>query len=74
MKFQLDTNELGQEIFSTRNHKNSLSDIAISNILSKAASCGDNAIKVHELADLRVCCERKKLWGGLCKEGISYFP
>ncbi|KND01208.1 uncharacterized protein SPPG_04298 [Spizellomyces punctatus DAOM BR117] len=46
-------NDMGQEIFSTRNHKGSLSHVAISSVLGKAASCGDNTIKVHELSDLR---------------------
>ena len=31
-----------QELFSSRNHKNFLSDVAISVPLSQAASCGDN--------------------------------
>ena len=31
-----------QELFQARNHKNSLSSIAISTALGKAASCGDN--------------------------------
>lgn len=34
--------EVGQELFQIRNHKNSLSDIAISPTIGKAASCGDN--------------------------------
>ncbi|KAJ3156217.1 WD repeat-containing protein 19 [Geranomyces michiganensis] len=46
-------NDLGHEIFSTKNHKGFLSNVAVSNVLSKAASCGDNTIKVHELSDLR---------------------
>ncbi|KAJ3011652.1 WD repeat-containing protein 19 [Thoreauomyces humboldtii] len=45
--------DLGHEIFSTKNHKGSLSNVAISTVLSKAASCGDSTIKVHELSDLR---------------------
>lgn len=34
--------EIGQELFQAKNHKDSLTDIAISISLSKAASCGDN--------------------------------
>ncbi|KAI8921154.1 hypothetical protein DFJ77DRAFT_448813 [Powellomyces hirtus] len=45
--------DLGHEIFSTKNHKGFLSNVAVSNVLSKAASCGDSTIKVHELSDLR---------------------
>ncbi|XP_030305507.1 WD repeat-containing protein 19 [Calypte anna] len=45
--------EIGQEIFQAHNHKNNLSSIAISQSLNKAASCGDNCIKIHELSDLQ---------------------
>lgn len=34
--------EIGQELFQAKNHRDALSDIAISTTLSKAASCGDN--------------------------------
>ncbi|KAI8820676.1 WD repeat-containing protein 19-like protein [Fimicolochytrium jonesii] len=44
---------LGHEIFATKNHKTALSSVAVSLVLGKAASCGDNTVKVHELADLR---------------------
>ncbi|CAL1537974.1 unnamed protein product [Lymnaea stagnalis] len=45
--------EIGQECFQARNHKNNLTSIAISNTLGKAASCGDNCIKIHDLSDLK---------------------
>ncbi|BFZ14509.1 hypothetical protein BsWGS_17548 [Bradybaena similaris] len=45
--------EIGQECFQARNHKNSLTSVAISTSLSKAASCGDNCIKIHDLSDLK---------------------
>uniref|UniRef100_A0A8C6ZLX4 WD repeat-containing protein 19 n=1 Tax=Nothoprocta perdicaria TaxID=30464 RepID=A0A8C6ZLX4_NOTPE len=45
--------EIGQEIFQAHNHKDNLSCIAISQSLNKAASCGDNCIKIHDLSDLR---------------------
>ncbi|KFV02721.1 WD repeat-containing protein 19, partial [Tauraco erythrolophus] len=45
--------EIGQEIFQAHNHKDNLSSIAISQSLNKAASCGDNCIKIHDLSDLR---------------------
>ncbi|OXB83779.1 UNVERIFIED_CONTAM: hypothetical protein H355_002991, partial [Colinus virginianus] len=45
--------EIGQEIFQAHNHKANLSGIAISQALNKAASCGDNCIKIHDLSDLR---------------------
>uniref|UniRef100_A0A8C6ZUB4 WD repeat domain 19 n=1 Tax=Nothoprocta perdicaria TaxID=30464 RepID=A0A8C6ZUB4_NOTPE len=44
---------IGQEIFQAHNHKDNLSCIAISQSLNKAASCGDNCIKIHDLSDLR---------------------
>lgn len=34
--------EVGQELFQIRNHKNNLTDIAISHAINKVASCGDN--------------------------------
>ncbi len=45
--------EIGQELFQVKNHKDSLSGIAISTAIGKAASCGENTIKVHELHDLK---------------------
>ena len=34
--------EIGQELFQAKNHRDLLTDIAISTKLNKAASCGDN--------------------------------
>ncbi|XP_072476604.1 WD repeat-containing protein 19 isoform X4 [Notamacropus eugenii] len=45
--------EIGQEIFQARNHKDNLSSIAISQSLNKAATCGDNHIKIHDLSELK---------------------
>ncbi|CAL1601444.1 unnamed protein product [Knipowitschia caucasica] len=45
--------EIGHEIYQAHNHKESLTSVAISSALNKAASCGDNAIKIHELSDLK---------------------
>ncbi|XP_015201422.1 WD repeat-containing protein 19 isoform X2 [Lepisosteus oculatus] len=45
--------EIGQELFQAHNHKDSLTSIAISQSLNKAASCGDNCIKIHDLAELK---------------------
>ncbi|NXM86552.1 WDR19 protein, partial [Oenanthe oenanthe] len=45
--------EIGQEVFQAHNHKDNLSSIAISQSLNKAASCGDNCVKIHDLTDLR---------------------
>ncbi|XP_073198367.1 WD repeat-containing protein 19 isoform X2 [Lepidochelys kempii] len=45
--------EIGQEIFQARNHKDNLTSIAISQSLNKAASCGDNCIKIHDLSELK---------------------
>ncbi|XP_014378025.1 WD repeat-containing protein 19 isoform X1 [Alligator sinensis] len=45
--------EIGQEIFQTCNHKDNLTSIAVSQSLNKAASCGDNCIKIRDLADLK---------------------
>ncbi|XP_064190994.1 WD repeat-containing protein 19 [Anguilla rostrata] len=45
--------EIGQELFQAHNHKDSLTSIAISQSLNKAASCGDNCIKIHDLTELK---------------------
>jgi WD repeat-containing protein 19 len=45
--------EIGQELFQLRTHKNYLSDLRISMALNKAASCGDNCVKIYELQDLK---------------------
>ncbi|KAM3864863.1 WD repeat-containing protein 19 [Diretmus argenteus] len=45
--------EIGQELYQAHNHKDSLNSVAISTSLNKAASCGDNSIKIHELSDLK---------------------
>lgn len=34
--------EIGQEIFQAHDHKDSLTSIAVSQTLNKAATCGDN--------------------------------
>lgn len=34
--------EIGHEVYQTRNHKDNLTSIAISQTLNKAATCGDN--------------------------------
>ncbi|KAM8842536.1 WD repeat-containing protein 19 [Synchiropus picturatus] len=44
--------EIGQELYQTRNHKDNLTSVAISSALNKAASCGDNSVKIHELSEL----------------------
>ena len=45
--------EIGQELFQTRDHKDSLKDIGISLSFKKAASCGDNCIKIHDVTDMK---------------------
>ncbi|XP_071315895.1 WD repeat-containing protein 19-like isoform X2 [Trachinotus anak] len=42
----------GKEVYQAHNHKHSLNSVAISTALNKAASCGDNSIKIHELSEL----------------------
>nr|XP_043885090.1 WD repeat-containing protein 19-like [Solea senegalensis] len=46
-------NKIGEELYQARNHKNSLNSVTISPTLNKAASCGDNSIKLHELSELK---------------------
>ncbi|KAG8516530.1 WD repeat-containing protein 19, partial [Galemys pyrenaicus] len=45
--------ELGEEVFQIREHKDSLTSVAVSQTLNKAATCGDNCIKIHELSDFK---------------------
>ncbi|XP_012720994.2 WD repeat-containing protein 19 [Fundulus heteroclitus] len=45
--------EIRSELYQAHNHKDSLYSVAISTALNKAASCGDNCIKIHELSDLK---------------------
>ncbi|KAL1023991.1 hypothetical protein UPYG_G00049980 [Umbra pygmaea] len=45
--------EIGQELFQAHNHKDNLTSVAISSALNKAASCGDNSIKIHDLSELK---------------------
>ncbi|KAF7656695.1 hypothetical protein LDENG_00037970 [Lucifuga dentata] len=45
--------EIGQELYQAHNHKDSLTSVAISQTLNKAASCGDNSVKIHELSELK---------------------
>jgi len=44
--------EVGQELFQVKNHKDSLTDIALNQMAGKVATCGDNVLKVHSLQNL----------------------
>ncbi|XP_056265866.1 WD repeat-containing protein 19 isoform X2 [Pseudoliparis swirei] len=44
--------EIGHELFQVHNHRDRLNSVAISSAINKAASCGDNSIKIHELSEL----------------------
>lgn len=43
---------IGQELYQARNHKTRLSDVTSCVALNKAATCGDNYIKIHDLSEL----------------------
>ena len=45
--------EIGQELFQSKTHRDVLNDISISFTLSKAASIGDNCVKLYDLKDLQ---------------------
>lgn len=45
-----------QELFQSRNHKNFLSDVAISTTLNQAASCGDNRYVIINLVQVYYLC------------------
>ncbi|XP_004681546.2 PREDICTED: WD repeat-containing protein 19 [Condylura cristata] len=45
--------EIGEETFQTRDHRDSLTGVAVSLALNKVATCGDQCIKIHELSELK---------------------
>ncbi|XP_022173523.1 WD repeat-containing protein 19 isoform X2 [Myzus persicae] len=45
--------EVGKELFQIRNHKEMLSDVGLSKIAGKVATCGEYTIKVHEIGKLQ---------------------
>ncbi|XP_017879178.1 WD repeat-containing protein 19 isoform X2 [Ceratina calcarata] len=44
--------EVGQELFQVKNHRDSLTDLAINQVIGKIVTCGDNTIKIHNLQNL----------------------
>ncbi|XP_078047935.1 intraflagellar transport protein Oseg6 [Augochlora pura] len=60
--------EVGQELFQVKNHKDSLTDLAISQTIGKIATCGSNIIKIHNLQNLE---ETEKLITVSNETGIS---
>lgn len=42
------------EVFSAKNYKDSLSDLAVSKALNYFGTCGDGVIKVFDLSDPKV--------------------
>ncbi|XP_046394611.1 WD repeat-containing protein 19 [Ischnura elegans] len=44
--------EIGHELFQIKNHRDILSDIALSEQLGVVGSCGDNIVKCHEMRNL----------------------
>lgn len=45
--------EVGQELWQVKNHRDSLSCIAVSKELELVASCGDNNVKIHAESNLQ---------------------
>nr|XP_012609357.1 WD repeat-containing protein 19 isoform X3 [Microcebus murinus] len=45
--------EVGHEVLQGRNHRDNLTGIAVSHTLNKVATCGDNSIKMYDLAELK---------------------
>lgn len=45
--------EVGQELWQVKNHRDSLSSIAVSKELELVASCGDNNVKLHAMSNLQ---------------------
>ena len=42
-----------QEMFQARNHKDTLTSTSVSLTLQKVATCGDNCLKILDLANLK---------------------
>lgn len=42
------------EVFASKNHKDSLSDLAVSKALNYYGTCGDGVIKIFDLSDPKV--------------------
>jgi WD repeat-containing protein 19 len=47
------TDQMGQELFQARNHKDLLTDVAVCMAINQGASCGDNSVKIHDLSELK---------------------
>ena len=47
------TSQTFNQFCQAKNHRDNLTGISISTAIGKAASCGDNTIKIHELNDLK---------------------
>ncbi|CAD5124243.1 DgyrCDS12539 [Dimorphilus gyrociliatus] len=47
------SSEIGQELFQARNHKDQLTCLTVSYVTLKAASGGDNVVKVYEMTDMK---------------------
>lgn len=45
--------EVGQELWQVKNHRDSLSAIAVCTEMQLIASCGDNNIKIHSMSNLQ---------------------
>jgi WD repeat-containing protein 19 len=45
--------EVGQELWQVKNHRDSLTSIAITKELELVASCGDTNVKIHAMANLQ---------------------
>ncbi|KAH6596396.1 hypothetical protein BASA50_005102 [Batrachochytrium salamandrivorans] len=48
-----DPEQLGKELFQSKNYKDFFGDVAVSPILNVVATCGDNVIKIHDLSNLQ---------------------
>lgn len=55
-------------MFQVKNHRDSLTDITLSQAVGKVATCGDNTIKVHSLQNLE---ETETLISVTSESGIS---
>ncbi|KAL2734556.1 WD repeat-containing protein 19-like [Vespula maculifrons] len=60
--------EVGQELFQIKNHKDSLTDISLSENIGKVATCGDSTVKIHSLQNLE---ETEKMISVIGETGIN---
>ncbi|XP_058458948.1 WD repeat-containing protein 19 isoform X2 [Malaya genurostris] len=66
--------EVGQELWQVKNHRDSLNSIAVCKELELVASCGDNNIKIHSMANLQETVKILTLHDQAAMKNIEWSP